>query len=113
MQASHQTVAVMGLALVAMAEDLGRDMAYRSLEHLLQYGEPHVRRAHMEGYTVTDKEPDCADSCSKYATGGKVSYSKAGHADMTNTAFTGRADGLPASTFHDVSGSDMHVPSEG
>ena len=33
----------MGLALVAMAEDLGRDMAYRSLEHLLQYGEPHVR----------------------------------------------------------------------
>jgi hypothetical protein len=42
----------MGLALVAMAEDLGRDMAYRSLEHLLQYGEPHVRRAHVEGHTV-------------------------------------------------------------
>ena len=36
----------MGLALVAMAEDLGRDMAYRSLEHLLQYGEPHVRCGH-------------------------------------------------------------------
>ena len=39
----------MGLALVAMAEDLGRDMAYRSLEHLLQYGEPHVRRGLVEG----------------------------------------------------------------
>ena len=44
-QAAHQSAAVLGLALVAMTEDLGRDMAYRSLEHLLQYGEPAVRCA--------------------------------------------------------------------
>lgn len=43
LQAAHQSVAVLGLALVAMTEDLGRTMAYRSLEHLLQYGEPAVR----------------------------------------------------------------------
>jgi hypothetical protein len=35
----------MGVALVAMAEDLGSAMAARALEHLLQYGEPAVRWA--------------------------------------------------------------------
>ena len=44
-QTVHQSAAVLGLALVAMGEDLGRDMAHRSLEHLLQYGEPPVRCA--------------------------------------------------------------------
>ena len=33
----------MGIALVAMAEDLGSRMAHRALEHLLQYGEPPIR----------------------------------------------------------------------
>ncbi|KAK1326758.1 26S proteasome non-ATPase regulatory subunit 2 1A [Acorus calamus] len=40
----HQGPAVLGIALVAMAEDLGLDMAVRSLEHLLQYGEQNIRR---------------------------------------------------------------------
>lgn len=44
-KATHQSAAVMGIALVAMGEDLGKDMAGRSMEHLLQYGEPFVRRA--------------------------------------------------------------------
>jgi hypothetical protein len=35
----------MGIALIAMAENLGTQMASRALEHLLQYGEPPVRRA--------------------------------------------------------------------
>jgi len=30
--------------MVALGEELGTDMAIRSLEHLLQYGEPAVRR---------------------------------------------------------------------
>jgi 26S proteasome regulatory subunit N1 len=42
---SHQAPAVLGIALVAMAEELGLDMAIRSLEHLLQYGEQNIRRA--------------------------------------------------------------------
>ncbi|KAK4749802.1 hypothetical protein SAY87_027251 [Trapa incisa] len=42
---THQGPAVLGIALVAMAEELGLDMAIRSLEHLLQYGEQNIRRA--------------------------------------------------------------------
>lgn len=36
--------AVLGIAMVAMAEELGHEMAIRSLEHL-QYGEQNIRRA--------------------------------------------------------------------
>ncbi|KAJ6822051.1 putative 26S proteasome non-ATPase regulatory subunit 2-like protein A [Iris pallida] len=42
---THQGPAVLGIALVSMAEELGLDMAIRSLEHLLQYGEQNIRRA--------------------------------------------------------------------
>lgn len=42
---SHQAPAVLGIGLIAMAEELGLDMAIRSLTHLLQYGDPNVRRA--------------------------------------------------------------------
>lgn len=35
----------LGLAMIAMAEDLGTEMLHRTLEHLLQYSEPAVRRA--------------------------------------------------------------------
>lgn len=41
---THQGPAVLGIALIAMAEELGLDMAIRSLEHLLQYGEQNIRR---------------------------------------------------------------------
>ncbi|KAL6570700.1 26S proteasome non-ATPase regulatory subunit 2 A [Orobanche gracilis] len=42
---SYQGPAVLGIAMVAMAEELGLEMAIRSLEHLLQYGEQNIRRA--------------------------------------------------------------------
>lgn len=42
---AHQGPAVLGIAMVAMAEELGLEMAIRSLEHLLQYGEQNIRRA--------------------------------------------------------------------
>ncbi|XP_044503158.1 26S proteasome non-ATPase regulatory subunit 2 homolog A-like [Mangifera indica] len=41
---THQGPAVLGIAMVAMAEELGVEMAIRSLEHLLQYGEQNIRR---------------------------------------------------------------------
>ena len=41
---SHQSMAVIGIALVAMGEDIGIDMCIRSLSHLLQYGELAIRR---------------------------------------------------------------------
>ena len=43
-KAAHQAVAALGLGLVACGEDLGSQMAHRALEHLLSYGDPHVRR---------------------------------------------------------------------
>ncbi|KAK2976945.1 hypothetical protein RJ640_028748 [Escallonia rubra] len=42
---TYQGPAVLGIAMVAMAEELGVEMALRSLEHLLQYGEQNIRRA--------------------------------------------------------------------
>mmetsp|Transcript_3565 Transcript_3565/g.7156 ORF Transcript_3565/g.7156 Transcript_3565/m.7156 type:complete len:898 (-) Transcript_3565:103-2796(-) len=41
----HQAVAVLGLALVAMGEDLGKEMIVRSMDHILQYAEVNVKRA--------------------------------------------------------------------
>lgn len=41
----HQGPAVLGLAMVAMSEELGVDMEIRSLERMLQYGEQNIRRA--------------------------------------------------------------------
>ena len=43
LQMAHQGPAALGIAVVAMSEELGTAMAHRALEHLLQYGEPPVR----------------------------------------------------------------------
>lgn len=40
----HQEIAVLGIALVAMGEEIAQEMALRSLDHVLQYGEVNVRR---------------------------------------------------------------------
>jgi len=40
-----QGVAVMGIAMVAMSEEIGAQMVLRTLDHLLRYGEISVRRA--------------------------------------------------------------------
>ncbi|KAF7103352.1 hypothetical protein CFC21_104346 [Triticum aestivum] len=42
---SHQGPAVLGIALIAMAEELGIEMAVRSLEQLFKYGDYNIRRA--------------------------------------------------------------------
>eukprot|EP01098_Paradermamoeba_levis_P008445 TRINITY_DN3506_c0_g1_i4.p1 TRINITY_DN3506_c0_g1~~TRINITY_DN3506_c0_g1_i4.p1 ORF type:complete len:495 (-),score=177.33 TRINITY_DN3506_c0_g1_i4:153-1637(-) len=41
----HQSIAVLGIAMVAVGEELGTEMAMRSFDHLLQYGELVIRRA--------------------------------------------------------------------
>ncbi|GBB88799.1 hypothetical protein RclHR1_01540022 [Rhizophagus clarus] len=41
----HQAFAVLGVALIAMGEDIGAEMALRSFNHLMHYGEPVIRRA--------------------------------------------------------------------
>ena len=42
---AHQSVAVIGIALVTTGEEVGAEMALRTFDHLLHYGEPTVRRA--------------------------------------------------------------------
>merc|ERR1711997_912796 len=42
---SQQAVAVIGLALIAMGEDIGSEMLFRHFGHLLRYCEPAIRRA--------------------------------------------------------------------
>jgi 26S proteasome regulatory subunit N1 len=40
-----QTFAVLGIALVALREDIGSEMASRLLNHIMHYGEPATRKA--------------------------------------------------------------------
>ena len=42
--AEHQSVAVLGIAITAMGEDIGTEMTLRMFEHLLHYGELPIRR---------------------------------------------------------------------
>lgn len=41
----RQAVAVLGIALISMGEDIGSEMAFRTFGHLLRYCEPVIRRA--------------------------------------------------------------------
>jgi len=41
----HQAAAVLGVALIAFGEETGTEMAARSIDHILQYGELPLRRA--------------------------------------------------------------------
>ncbi|XP_069693503.1 26S proteasome non-ATPase regulatory subunit 2 [Periplaneta americana] len=42
---SRQAIAVLGIALVAMGEEIGSEMAFRTFGHLLRYCEPVIRRS--------------------------------------------------------------------
>ena len=35
---------MLGVALIAFGEDIGQEMCMRTMNHLLQYGEPIIRR---------------------------------------------------------------------
>ncbi|KAI8377981.1 armadillo-type protein [Radiomyces spectabilis] len=41
----HQGFATIGVALIAMGEDIGSEMCLRTFNHLMHYGEPVIRRA--------------------------------------------------------------------
>ncbi|CAG8552839.1 6622_t:CDS:10 [Paraglomus occultum] len=40
----HQAFAVLGVALIAVGEDVGAEMSLRTFNHLMHYGEPVIRR---------------------------------------------------------------------
>ena len=44
-EAAHQAVAVIGIALIAVGEDVGTEMTLRTFDHLLHYGSLPVKRA--------------------------------------------------------------------
>lgn len=43
-EALHQIAAVLGVAMIAFGEDIGQDMCLRTMNHLLQYGEPIIKK---------------------------------------------------------------------
>lgn len=40
----NQAAAVLGIALVTLGDDIGSEMALRTFDHLLHYGELPIRR---------------------------------------------------------------------
>lgn len=42
--ALYQIASVLGIAVIANGEEIGNEMAFRTMTHILQYGEPTVRR---------------------------------------------------------------------
>jgi len=67
---SQQAVAVLGVALIAMGEDIGADMAFRAFGHLLRYCEPVIRRAvplALGLLSVSNPKLNILDTLSKFS----------------------------------------------
>ncbi|KAM6931882.1 LOW QUALITY PROTEIN: 26S proteasome non-ATPase regulatory subunit 2 [Lycodopsis pacificus] len=66
---SHQGVAVLGIALIAMGEEIGSEMALRTFGHLLRYGEPTLRRAVLALALISVSNPrlNILDTLSKFS----------------------------------------------
>ncbi|XP_022096378.1 26S proteasome non-ATPase regulatory subunit 2-like [Acanthaster planci] len=68
--AAHQGVAALGIALIAMGEEIGSEMALRSFGHLLRYGEPVIRRAvplALALISVSNPQLQILDTLSKFS----------------------------------------------
>ena len=66
----QQAVAVLGLALVAMGEDIGSEMLFRCFGHLLRYCEPVIRRAvplALGLISVSNPQLNILDTLSKFS----------------------------------------------
>lgn len=67
---STQSIAVLGIALIAMGEDIGAEMAYRSFGNLLRYCEPCIRRAvplALGLISVSNAKLNILDTLSKFS----------------------------------------------
>jgi len=42
---AEQSIAIIGIALIAIAEDIGSDMAFRTFGHLLRYGDSYIKKS--------------------------------------------------------------------
>jgi 26S proteasome regulatory subunit N1 len=67
---SHQAIAVIGISLIAMNEEIGAEMALRAFGHLLHYGEPVIKRAvplAMGLLSVSNPKINILDTLSKFS----------------------------------------------
>lgn len=76
---NKQAAAVIGVALIAMGEDIGSEMSFRTFGHLLRYGEPSVRRAvplAIALTSVSNPQLHIIDTLSKFShdSDGEVAY---------------------------------------
>ncbi|XP_055389133.1 26S proteasome non-ATPase regulatory subunit 2 [Condylostylus longicornis] len=65
-----QAIAVLGIALIAMGEEIGADMAYRSFGNLLRYCEPCIRRSvplALGLISVSNPKLNILDTLSKFS----------------------------------------------
>jgi len=66
----HQAVAVIGISLIAMNEEIGSEMALRAFGHLLHYGEPVIKRAvplALGLLSVSNPKLNILDTLSKFS----------------------------------------------
>ena len=66
----QQAVAVLGLGLIAMGEDIGSEMLTRTLSHLMRYCEPVIRRAvplALAMASVSNPQLPILDTLSKFS----------------------------------------------
>merc|ERR1711953_367793 len=69
---SQQAVAVIGLALITMGEDIGGEMLFRHFGHLLRYCEPAIRRAvplALGLISVSNPQLNILDTLTKFSHG--------------------------------------------
>ncbi|XP_034935656.1 26S proteasome non-ATPase regulatory subunit 2 [Chelonus insularis] len=67
---SRQAIAVLGIALIAMGEEIGSEMAYRTFGHLLRYCEPVIRRSvplALGLISVSNPKLNIIDTLSKFS----------------------------------------------
>nr|MBE5726996.1 regulatory particle non-ATPase 1 [Cucujiformia] len=67
---SKQAIAVLGIALISMGEEIGSEMAYRTFGHLLRYCEPVIRRAvplALGLISVSNPKLNILDTLSKFS----------------------------------------------
>jgi len=75
----HQIAAVLGVALISFGEDIGQEMCMRTMHHLLQYGEPIIRRTvplAMGLLKISNPEVQTMDLLNKLAYDSDKSVSK-------------------------------------
>ncbi|UJR33872.1 hypothetical protein I4U23_021293 [Adineta vaga] len=68
--AAHQAAAVLGIAMIAMGEEIGSEMALRTFGHLLRYGEPVIKRAvplALALLSVSNPKLNIIDTLSKFS----------------------------------------------